>query len=45
MFKIKSILFFVFLLALMSCSEKAPTSEQLTMLVTANVRGQLDPCG
>ena len=45
MFRTKSIIFFVFLLTLMSCSEKLPTSEQLTMLVTANVRGQLDPCG
>ena len=45
MLKIKSILFFVFLLAAMSCTDKVPASEQLTMLVTANVRGQLDPCG
>ncbi|MFL3025274.1 MAG: hypothetical protein ACJZ1P_05375 [Candidatus Neomarinimicrobiota bacterium] len=45
MFKTKSVLFFVFLLSIMACSEKVPTSEQLTMLVTTNVRGQLDPCG
>ena len=45
MFKAKSVLFFVFLLSIMACSEKVPTSEQLTMLVTTNVRGQLDPCG
>ena len=45
MFKTKSVLFFVFLLTIMSCSEKLPISEQLTMLVTTNVRGQLDPCG
>ena len=45
MFKTKSVLFFVFLLLIMACSEKVPTSEQLTMLVTTNVRGQLDPCG
>ena len=45
MFKTKSVLFFVFLLTTMSCSEKLPISEQLTMLVTTNVRGQLDPCG
>ena len=45
MFKTKSLLFFVFLLSIMACSEKVPTSEQLTMLVTTNVRGQLDPCG
>ena len=45
MFKTKSVLFFVFLLSIMACSEKVPTSEHLTMLVTTNVRGQLDPCG
>jgi len=45
MFKTKSVLFFVFLLSIMACSEKIPTSEQLTMLVTTNVWGQLDPCG
>ena len=45
MFKAKSVLFFVFLLSIMACSEKVPTSEQLTMLVTTNVGGQLDPCG
>ena len=45
MFKTKSVLFFVFLLSIMACSEKVPTSEQLTMLVTTNVRGQLDSCG
>ena len=44
MFKTKSV-FFVFLLSIMACSENVPTSEQLTMLVTTNVRGQLDPCG
>ena len=45
MFKTKSVLFFVFLLSIMACSEKVPTPEQLTLLVTTNVRGQLDPCG
>ena len=45
MIKSKSKLFYVFLLVAMSCADKAPSSEQLTMLVTSNVRGQLDPCG
>ena len=45
MIKNKSKLFYAFLLVAMSCTDKVPTSEQLTLLVTSNVRGQLDPCG
>ena len=28
-----------------SCNQKAPNGNKVTFLVTANVRGQLDPCG
>ena len=28
-----------------SCSEMKPEGNSVTFLVTANVRGQLDPCG
>ena len=45
MIKNRSKLFYAFLLVAMSCTDKVPTSEQLTLLVTSNVRGQLDPCG
>ena len=45
MFKTKSVLFFVFLLSIMACSEKVPTSEQLRLVLTGSVHGQLDPCG
>ena len=28
-----------------SCAKKTPVGDSVTFLVTANVRGQLDPCG
>ena len=45
MHKFKIILPIIAVISLMSCSEKAVISDQITMLVTTNVRGQLDPCG
>lgn len=32
-------------LALWSCSKTEPVSGEVTFVVTANVHGQLDPCG
>lgn len=45
MHKFKIILPIIAVISLMSCSEKVVISDQITMLVTTNVRGQLDPCG
>jgi len=28
-----------------SCAEMKPEGDSVTFLITANVRGQLDPCG
>ena len=41
--KIKYILFIVFVF--FGCIAPDSTENQLTLLVTTNVRGQLDPCG
>jgi len=41
--KIKYILFTAFIFD--SCSEPVSIENKVTMLVTTNVRGQLDPCG
>ena len=43
MVRLKYILFIVLIIA--GCSKKESTENLLTMLVTTNVRGQLDPCG
>ena len=41
--KIKYILFTAFIFV--ACSESESIEDKVTMLVTTNVRGQLDPCG
>lgn len=42
---LKTTLWIILLIGIWSCVEKEPAAEQITFLVTTNVRGQLDPCG
>ena len=41
----KSFALVIVLLGLWSCTEKESNAKEITLLVTTNVRGQLDPCG
>jgi hypothetical protein len=41
----KSFAIVIVLLGLWSCTEKQSNAKEITLLVTTNVRGQLDPCG
>ena len=43
MVRLKYILFIVLIIA--GCGKQDSAENLLTMLVTTNVRGQLDPCG
>ena len=43
--KVKLLLFGIALLGVFACSKNEVIDNKITMLLTSNVRGQLDPCG
>ncbi|MEC7799572.1 MAG: hypothetical protein VX517_05915 [Candidatus Neomarinimicrobiota bacterium] len=43
--KVKLLLFGIALLGVFACSKNEVIDNKIIMLLTSNVRGQLDPCG